>query len=180
MDVVNRSQDLSSISFISGSMAGRTFPISKSVITIGREPKNDIVLSDQTVSREHARLVNNNGQWSIEKLAPTNTITVNKREVQSSPINDRDEISLGGVITFLFHAASSPSSDRYGAVAAPPSYNQPGVPQQSFAQPSFPARPQSQPLPPQQSFAQSPFPPQSPPYASSPSYPPVGGQVPGA
>ncbi|MGH2481914.1 MAG: FHA domain-containing protein, partial [Ktedonobacteraceae bacterium] len=119
MDVVNRSQDLSSISFITGSMAGRTFPISKSIITIGREPKNDIVLSDQTVSREHARLVNNNGQWSIEKLAPTNTITVNKREVQSSPIHDRDEISLGGVITFLFHAASS--SDMHGAVAAPPS-----------------------------------------------------------
>ncbi|HEU0002798.1 MAG TPA: FHA domain-containing protein [Ktedonobacteraceae bacterium] len=180
MDVVNRSQDLSSISFITGSMAGRTFPISKSVITIGREPKNDIVLSDQTVSREHARLVNTNGQWSIEKLAPTNTITVNKREVQSSPINDRDEISLGGVITFLFHAAPASSSDMHGAIAAPPSYNQPVVPQQSFAQPSFPPRPQSQPLPPQQSFAQAPFPPQSPPYASSPSYQSVGAQVPGA
>ncbi|HKV56769.1 MAG TPA: FHA domain-containing protein, partial [Ktedonobacteraceae bacterium] len=189
MDVVNRSQDLSSISFITGSMAGRTFPISKPIITIGREPKNDIVLSDQTVSREHARLANNNGQWSIEKLAPTNTLTVNKREVQSSPIHDRDEISLGGVITFLFHAASA--SDMRGAVAAPPPYNQP-VPQQSFVQPSFPPRPQSQALPPQQSFAQAPFPPQQPfapsyaepaqpqasPYASS--YPPVGAPAPGA
>src|SRR5579872_4334952 len=194
MDVVNRSQSLSSISFITGTMAGRTFPINKPVITIGRDAKHDIVLSDQSVSRDHARLVNTNGQWSIEKLSPTNTITVNKRDVQSSPIHDRDEISLGGVTSFLFHVA--PASDMPGAAAVqPPSFSQPQpvVPQQSFAQAPFPPS-----QVPQQSFAQVPFPPPSQvpqqpfaqsyaepapsqplPYGSSPSYQSMGMQAAG-
>jgi len=46
-----------SIKFLSGPLAGQTFPVHKSIITIGRDTTNDIVVKgDQKVSRVHARL----------------------------------------------------------------------------------------------------------------------------
>src|SRR5437868_10170424 len=118
MDVVNKSQGLGSIRFLTGPLAGRTIQISKPMMTIGREPTNDIVISDPLVSRQHARLVNNGGQWSIEKIALQNTISVNSRDVQQSPISDRDTISLGTGSTFLF--LISPEMPGAGAVNAAP------------------------------------------------------------
>src|SRR5206468_7481343 len=101
MDRVNGPPDLGSIQFVTGSQAGNTFPITKPSITLGREPGNDIVVSDPSISRHHAQISLNNGTWTILKLAPQNTVTVNSRDVQQAAINDRDTIGLGG-ITFLF------------------------------------------------------------------------------
>src|SRR6266705_597050 len=102
MDVVNRQPSLASIQFLTGPLAGNTVQISKTTITIGREPGNDIVISDPTVSRQHARLIYNGSQWSIEKLNLQNTLAVNRREVQQTVISDRDTISIGPGTSFLF------------------------------------------------------------------------------
>src|SRR5229473_4010013 len=109
MNVANRPQESGSIRFLTGPLAGSTFQISKPLITFGREPGNDIVISDPTVSRQHARLVNNAGQWSIEKLASQNVVTVNQHTIQQAVIADRDTIGLGTGTTFLF-LISSPQS----------------------------------------------------------------------
>src|SRR5713101_3754464 len=109
MNVANRPLESGSIRFLTGPLAGSTFQISKPIITFGREPGNDIVISDPTVSRQHARLVNNAGQWSIEKLAAQNVITVNQHNIQQAVIADRDTIGLGTGTTFLF-LISSPQS----------------------------------------------------------------------
>jgi pSer/pThr/pTyr-binding forkhead associated (FHA) protein len=109
MNVANRPQESGSIRFLTGPLAGSTFQISKPLITFGREPGNDIVISDPTVSRQHARLVNNAGQWSIEKLAVQNVVTVNQHTIQQAVIADRDTIGLGTGTTFLF-LISSPHS----------------------------------------------------------------------
>ncbi|HEX9133253.1 MAG TPA: FHA domain-containing protein [Ktedonobacteraceae bacterium] len=102
MNVVNKSPGSGSIRFLTGPLAGSTLQINKPLTTIGREPTNDIVISDPSVSRLHARLVNNGGQWSIEKLAPQNVVTVNQHQVQQAVISDRDTIGLGTGTTFLF------------------------------------------------------------------------------
>lgn len=117
MNVVNRSPGLSSIRFLTGPLAGSTFQISKQVTTIGREPTNDIIISDPSVSRHHARLLNTGGQWSIEKLAPQNIVTVNQRDVQQATISDRDTISLGSGTTFMLLISSphSPADQRFAA-----------------------------------------------------------------
>src|SRR6266487_1668776 len=101
MDTVNGPAGLGSIKFISGSQAGSTFQITKPTITLGREVGNDIVVSDPSVSRHHAQISLNNGTWTIIKLAPQNTVTVNQHDVQQAAIKDRDTIGLGGT-TFLF------------------------------------------------------------------------------
>src|SRR4051794_22523092 len=107
MDAVNKSPVLGSLKFLTGPLAGTTLPIIKPVTTLGREEtSNDIVISDPSVSRHHARLVQNGPQWIIEKLAPQNALTVNSRDVPQAPISDRDTIGLGTGTTFLFQPAA--------------------------------------------------------------------------
>src|SRR5438067_1491255 len=67
MDRVNGPPGLGSIQFITGSQAGNTFQITQPTITLGREAGNDIVVSDPSVSRHHARINLNNGTWTIMK-----------------------------------------------------------------------------------------------------------------
>ena len=165
MDMVNRSQGLASVEFLSGSLVGKSFPLNKAVINIGRmpAPTNDIVIEDLSVSGEHARLISNNGRWYIQKLKPTNTVTINlQQQVENTPvaINDEDTILLGGVVSFRFHLRpagvipiSSPlqSNGPNIAPSQPLFAPQQPFPQPSFGQPAYSSQPQ-------------------PPYPSSPSY----------
>ena len=174
MDVVNKSQGLGSIRFLTGPLAGRTIQISKPMMTIGREPTNDIVISDPSVSRQHARLVNNGGQWSIEKLSLQNVVTVNQRDVQQSPIADRDTIGLGNGTTFLFLVSPDLAAPAVSPQQPAPQYPySPPLPPQQLYAPSQPL--QQVPLPPQQPFAQPAFHTigGSPPVGSSGAQPPV-------
>src|SRR6266516_2246392 len=88
MNVTNKPQESASIRFLTGPLAGNIFQVNKPIITFGRDPGNDVVISDPTVSRKHAHLVNNAGQWSIEKLAEQNVVTVNQQNVQEAVISD--------------------------------------------------------------------------------------------
>src|SRR5260221_5848676 len=145
---------LGSIQFLTGTLAGNTFQITKATTTIGREPGNDIVVSDPSVSRQHAQITWSNGAWMISKLAQQNTMTVNQREVQQSPINDRDTIGLGGT-TFLFQVHGSVSNPAYAPSLA--------------AQQPFPG---ASPLrTPQQAF------PGAPPVTPQPQRPPAGAHI---
>src|SRR5690242_10105424 len=77
MDVVNNSAVLGSVQFLTGSLAGRSFNITKPITNLGREPGNDIVISDPSVSRHHAQIMWNGNVWSIKKTAAQNTVTLN-------------------------------------------------------------------------------------------------------
>ena len=134
METVNSQPTLASIKFLTGSLAGNTYQITKPKITLGREPANDIVLSDTSVSRQHAQITLNNGTWTITKLARQNTVIVNHRNVQQSAINDRDTIGLGGT-SFLFqinvgvpHVPHAPQANPPKVAPTPASF----TPQQSF------------------------------------------------
>src|SRR5438128_12208578 len=127
MDIVNGLPSLGSIKFLTGSLAGNTYQISKPVITIGREPANDIVLTDPSVSRIHAQIQWNEGAWTISNLTQQNTVAVNQREVpplRQSPIHDRDTIALGTGITFLFQA----NAGKPGRAYPPPANAQQALP----------------------------------------------------
>ncbi|GAC1385934.1 MAG: FHA domain-containing protein [Ktedonobacteraceae bacterium] len=168
MDIMNGPASLGSIKFITGSQAGSSFQITKFTITMGREPGNDIVVSDPSVSRHHAQISFNNGTWTISKLAPQNTVTVNQRDVQQAIINDRDTIGLGST-TFLFQANT-------GAANAPRPFQQ-----SSFqSTPSMQAQPSFQNAPPAPFASSSTFGAQQPPpyNATVPVPPPLQEQRP--
>ena len=146
MEKANHQPTLASIKFLTGSLAGNTYQITRPKITLGREPTNDIVLSDPSVSRHHAQITLDNGTWIITRLEQRNTVTVNHRNVQQTTINDRDRIHLGGT-SFLFQLnAAAPQAN----VPIAPPIPAPFKPQQSF-QDSLP--------PPVASFAAQPPPP---------------------
>ena len=106
MEKVNGQPALASIRFLTGSLAGSIYQITRPTTTLGREPANDIVLSDPSISRHHAQITWNNGVWTIIKLTPQNTVTVNQRDVQQSAINDSDTIGLGST-SFLFQSSAN-------------------------------------------------------------------------
>jgi RsiW-degrading membrane proteinase PrsW (M82 family) len=74
------------------------YPIIEASTSIGRGINNHIVLMDPTVSREHARLLWDNGHWLIENLSTHNSLHVagvNIPPDQSKDINPGDHLTLG-------------------------------------------------------------------------------------
>jgi pSer/pThr/pTyr-binding forkhead associated (FHA) protein len=70
--------------------------------TIGRSPDCDVFLDDVTVSRNHAVLVERDGAYSIEDQGSLNGTYVNRRRVESSELEDGDELQIGKYrLTFL-------------------------------------------------------------------------------
>ncbi len=147
MDMIQKFPHLGSIQMLTGSLAGQTFQINKPMITLGRDQSNDIVISDRSISRYHARLIWDNGsRWHIENLASQNIITVNQQEVQYGPVQDHDTIELGKSTSFLFllntganHAHSAQTFPDQ-APPLPPGPQQMILPPQS-ARPLSPAYP---------------------------------------
>ncbi len=70
------------------------FPLDKEVITIGRLPGNDIVLSEPIVSGHHAKIVTINGSSFLEDLDSTNGTYVNGEQIEKYLLKDGDTISL--------------------------------------------------------------------------------------
>ncbi|CUS05726.1 membrane protein of unknown function [Candidatus Promineifilum breve] len=65
---------------------------------IGRDPnKADIVIDEESVSREHARVRFENGQFVIYDMASTGGTHVNGSNVQRQMLYDNDRINLGRV-----------------------------------------------------------------------------------
>jgi Inner membrane component of T3SS, cytoplasmic domain len=90
------------IQFLYGPLAGSTFQISKPVTVIGQDPgSNDIVVPDQSILRQHARLIWNNGQWYIEKVYQTSVITVNQLNIERVILKDNDVVGLGPTRIFF-------------------------------------------------------------------------------
>ena len=72
---------------------------------IGRDARRaDIIIDDDTVSREHARIRYENGQFIIYDLASTSGTYINGNMVQRQMLYDNDRIALGRV-EFVFKKA---------------------------------------------------------------------------
>src|SRR5579871_1608813 len=93
----------SSIKFMVGPLAGKTFPITSSSTTIGRHSDNDIAIkTDLAISRQEALLLWRDGEWHIEKFPGANTLLVNQREVEQAVLHHGDTVGLGPNTAFVF------------------------------------------------------------------------------
>src|SRR5438067_6207921 len=65
-------------------------------ISVGRDPKNDIVLDDRRVSRRHAEVRLRLGRYTLYDLQSTNGTFVNGRRIAEMVLSDEDRITIGG------------------------------------------------------------------------------------
>jgi diguanylate cyclase (GGDEF)-like protein len=81
-----------------GPNMGAKIELKQKVVGIGRDATNDIVVSSDSVSRRHARLVLENGQRLITDLQSTNGTYVNEQQIISHPLSHGDQIKIGDTI----------------------------------------------------------------------------------
>lgn len=86
----------------SGPRTGQQFGLQRGRSTVGRDPSRaDIVLEDETVSGDHARIQFEQGQFYVYDLASTNGTYVNNQRVQRQLLMDGDVVRFGSAeLTF--------------------------------------------------------------------------------
>lgn len=85
----------------SGSRAGKAFQLREET-NIGRDgARNDIVVDDLTVSRQHATIRFENGRFVLYDLASASGTFVNGRRIQKLTLLDGDTIQMGEAV-FVF------------------------------------------------------------------------------
>lgn len=90
---------------IQGLVAGGTFGLTGGSVTVGRDGENEIVLAENTVSRYHARIVQDGtGQFVLTDLESANGVFVNGTRVQRAMLTHGDEVKIGDNY-FRFQAA---------------------------------------------------------------------------
>ncbi len=75
----------------------RRMPVTEAVITIGRSLDNDIILDDRRVSRRHAQMRRQHGQYVLYDLNSTGGTALNGRPIQEAVLRPGDVISFAGV-----------------------------------------------------------------------------------
>jgi hypothetical protein len=85
-----------------GGMAGQSFQPTEGRTLVGRSPECEIFLDDVTVSRRHAELLREGETFSIRDLGSLNGTYVNRRRIESTVLENDDEVQIGKYrLTFL-------------------------------------------------------------------------------
>jgi predicted component of type VI protein secretion system len=88
-----------------GPAPGKVYSLDKSEISIGRDAGSDVFINDVEVSRQHARLNDQAGNYVLEDLGSTNGTFVNEQRVVGSRIlQPGDTILLGENVSLTFDA----------------------------------------------------------------------------
>ena len=86
----------------SGPLRGQRWILSKTRLVIGRDSECDIVVADNTVSRQHAVITKQDGDWLLEDSSKNGTY-VNEKSVDKIKIlNDGDFISIATAVQIVF------------------------------------------------------------------------------
>jgi pSer/pThr/pTyr-binding forkhead associated (FHA) protein len=88
------------LAILKGPRAGRLFTLNPRGTAIGRDPQCDIILDDESVSRQHAKLKAKKGkhgknQYFVWDLASANGTFVNGKQVVKQSLRDGDEVTVG-------------------------------------------------------------------------------------
>ena len=78
-----------------GQQIGSIYELTGDVITLGRNPNNDIFLNDMTVSRKHATLSKTSSSYRIKDEGSFNGVWVNGHSVSETMLNVGDQLQIG-------------------------------------------------------------------------------------
>ncbi len=145
-----------------GPQIGQTFTLDQDLLTLGRDPNNDIVINDPQVSRQHARLTRQGNLVVIEDVGSTNGTFVNgMRLTGPHTLAHGNVISLGDAVTLTYHGADIATTE---PLAGRPTVS---LEQQSYAPQPAPSPPSYEPPPLPPAYATPPPPAYATPYPSS-------------
>lgn len=78
-----------------GPNVGSRFTLDADLVRAGRHPDSDIFLDDITVSRRHAEIVREGGQYTVRDVGSLNGTYLNRERVESAPLRNGDELQIG-------------------------------------------------------------------------------------
>jgi sigma-B regulation protein RsbU (phosphoserine phosphatase) len=88
---------------VRGSVPGQVVELSGDRMVLGRHPSCQVVLDNAAVSRTHAQILQNLGEYAIEDLHSRNATFVNGQKIrEKTRLNDGDEIRVCDVV-MTFH-----------------------------------------------------------------------------
>ena len=91
-----------------GPQEGMRYHLDRPEVKIGRRKDMDLILSDATVSGEHARIyVEEGGLW-VEDLDSLNGTLVNDRRIQRAALQAKDKITVGKYVIEVELGAPAP------------------------------------------------------------------------
>jgi pSer/pThr/pTyr-binding forkhead associated (FHA) protein len=82
---------------VSTNFPGKEWLLDKALVVIGRTDENDVVVNHRSISRHHARIVEENGRYTIVDLESSNGVRVNGEEYGKVELRRGDLIDLGHV-----------------------------------------------------------------------------------
>jgi len=90
------------LTVLSGSAAGRAYPVPEGGAVIGRGPKADVRVDDPGVSGEHASISCQGGRYVLQDLGSTNGTFVASARVERIHLSSGDRIRLGATMVLTF------------------------------------------------------------------------------
>ncbi len=93
-----RSDDVSSLYVIKGKDQGRRFDLDGQVLQLGRDSSNPVQLHDTEISRRHAEIRCEGGNFALIDLSSSNGTYVNDELVQRHILQNGDRVQIGRTI----------------------------------------------------------------------------------
>jgi ABC transport system ATP-binding/permease protein len=95
------------LKMLRGPEPGRVFELTEDVVTIGRGRKNEIIIHDNEISREHCRLVKVLYDYEVYDLGSTNGTYLNGRQINDvgTSLKNKNIIELGDAIVLEYVAS---------------------------------------------------------------------------
>lgn len=97
----------------------REFPLQADVVTLGRDPSNDIAIDADVVSRNHARLERRDSGYEIIDLGSTNGLRFQGQVIERKLLVSGDTLRIGRTIFLEYRAAEEAPPAPVGPAAAP-------------------------------------------------------------
>lgn len=90
---------------VQGSADPASLPLGDAGVAIGRAAGNDLVVADDRVSRNHARVFLDDGRWVIEDLNSSNGVRLDGVRVRRETLRPGCRIEIGTAVLAFSHAA---------------------------------------------------------------------------
>jgi pSer/pThr/pTyr-binding forkhead associated (FHA) protein len=82
---------------LSSNFAGHEYELAEPTMVLGRTDDNDVVINHRSISRNHAKVVQEDGRYTIVDLQSSNGVRVNNEEYDKVELRRGDIIDLGHV-----------------------------------------------------------------------------------